>query len=282
MNRPVRACLIAGALLLAAVPAAFSASPFKDKQLEAAVQASLRLPKPDFKDDDLAKLSILDVTGKGIKDLTGLEKCKGLAELKLGKNEVTKLEPIKDLPILQSLFLNDNKISDVTPLGGLVKLQLLDLSNNQVADLKPLAKLTAMASLYLTNNKIKDIAPLEGLTKLASLNLDKNQVSDLKPLAKVNRLTTLVLSENQISDVSPLTSQTELMLLQLEKNKIADLAALVKWAKADADGAKRFAPYLRLYLAGNPLSAEAKTKQLPALKAAGVRLLDVDEKKKDK
>jgi Leucine-rich repeat (LRR) protein len=90
---------------------------------------------------------------------------------------------------------------------------------------------------------------------------------------------TLVLSDNQISDVGPLTSQTEVTKLLLDKNKITDLSALVKWAKADADGAKRFAPYLELYLAGNPLSDEAKSKQLPALKAAGVRLEDLGKKK---
>ena len=60
----------------------------------------------------------------------------------------------------------------------------------------------------------------------------------------------------------------------LERNQIADLTPLLNAAKADAVGQKRFAPYLRLYLEGNPLSEDAKTKQLPALKALGVRLLD--------
>jgi hypothetical protein len=55
----------------------------------------------------------------------------------------------------------------------------------------------------------------------------------------------------------------------------------VKWAKADADKDKRFAPYLRLYLAGNPLSDDARTKQVPELKKIGVRLEDL-EKVKDK
>lgn len=34
----------------------------------------------------------------------------------------------------------------------------------------------------------------------------------------------------------------------------------------------RFAPFLRLYLAGNPLSDAAKTSQLEALKKLGVRI----------
>jgi hypothetical protein len=56
----------------------------------------------------------------------------------------------------------------------------------------------------------------------------------------------------------------------------------VKWAKADAEKDKRFAPYLRLYLADNPLSDDAKTKQLPELRKIGVRLEDLDKKEKDK
>ena len=85
---------------------------------------------------------------------------------------------------------------------------------------------------------------------------------------------TLELKDNQITDLTPLGKQTELSLLMLERNKIADLAPLVNAAKADAEGPKRFAPYLRLYLAGNPLAAETKPKQLAALKSYGVRLED--------
>jgi hypothetical protein len=46
----------------------------------------------------------------------------------------------------------------------------------------------------------------------------------------------------------------------------------VNMAKADAEGPKRFAPYLRLYLAGNPLSDAAKNAQVTALKGFGVRV----------
>ena len=34
---------------------------FRDRNLAAAVQAALHLPKPDFSDDNLAKLSLLEV-----------------------------------------------------------------------------------------------------------------------------------------------------------------------------------------------------------------------------
>ncbi len=61
-------------------------------------------------------------------------------------------------------------------------------------------------------------------------------------------------------------------MLFLERNKITDLGPLVAACKVDAEGEKRFAPYLRLYLAGNPLSDAARTTQLEALKSIGVRV----------
>src|SRR5262245_64086184 len=114
---------LALALVLVTAAGAVAASPFKDKALETAVQNALRLPKPEFKDDDLAKLSVLHVNGKGIKDLTGLDKCKNVAEIKLAGNQITDLRPLHDLPQLQSLDLSNNKITDVAPLAGLTRLQ---------------------------------------------------------------------------------------------------------------------------------------------------------------
>ena len=66
--------------------------------------------------------------------------------------------------------------------------------------------------------------------------------------------------------------QTDLNLFIMERTKVTDLGPLVAWAKADAEGSKRFAPFLRLYLKGNELTEQAKNEQLAALKAIGVRI----------
>ena len=80
------------------------------------------------------------------------------------------------------------------------------------------------------------------------------------------------LSDNQIEDLSVIGNFKRLSMLFLERNKIHDLGPLVASAKADAEGEKRFAPYLRLYLADNPLTDAAKNEQLAALKSFGVRV----------
>src|SRR5207237_7988461 len=129
-----------------------------------------------------------------------------------------------------------------------------------------------LPSLNLNATAVKDISPLVPLTKLWSLSMAKNQIKDIKPLEKVNKLSNLDLNDNQVEDISPLTKQTELKLLQIERNRIKDLKPLVDAAKADAAGPKQFAPYLRVYLKGNPLSDTTKSAQLAALKAAQVRI----------
>ena len=120
--------------------------------------------------------------------------------------------------------------------------------------------------MYLTGNRIGDIAPLGKLTKLSSLSLGGNQIKDISPLAAVTKIGVLELKDNQVADITPLAKQAELRILMLERDKISDLAPLVKALEADAKGEKRFAPYLELYIQGNPLSDAAKSTQLPAIK----------------
>ena len=105
------------ALGLANGPGAFAASPFLDKNLEAAVRAVLQHdPKAELTDEKLLNVYVLEAPGKEIKDLTGLEKCKNLALLKLSKNQVTDVKALKELTNIQSLDLADNAISDIAPL----------------------------------------------------------------------------------------------------------------------------------------------------------------------
>ena len=255
-----------------AVAAKPSPPPFPDKNLETAVRDVLHEPQAELNEEKLNNVYILHANGKKIRDLTGLEKCKNLQEIRLADNKIANLTPLKDLTNLQSLDLAGNQIVDINPLKGLTKLQYLVLDRNQVAKLDALSGLSAIWALRLSNNQIADIGSLASLTRLSSLSLDHNQVRDLSVLSKITRISTLDLNDNQIEDITPLGKQTELSMLLLERNKIKDLTPLVTAAKADAEGQKRFAPYLQLYLAGNPLSDAAKNEQLAALKQCGVRI----------
>jgi internalin A len=260
------------ALLL--VSPAVAAGPIKDMALEKAVRDVLHFPTGELNDEKLKGVFILDAQGKGIKDLSGMEKCPNMAELRLTKNEIVDVKPLAGLTNIQSLDLASNKIKDVAPLAGLRALQRLELSNNEIEKFDSLSGLLALTSLYLTGNKVSDCTPAAKLTRLWTLNLGKNQLKDIAPLAVLTKISILEISENQIADISALSKFTDLSLLMMSKNKVTDLTPLLKACETDAAGPKRFAPYLRLYIGGNPLSDAAKKDQLAALKKIGVRVFE--------
>lgn len=256
---------------ISAVIAQDASGPVKDKNLEAVLRSILREPKADLKDDLLAKVYILEAPGKSIKDLSGLEKCKNLQLIRLDKNQIVNLTPLKELVNVQSLDLNDNQIESVEPLAGLTRLAYLQLGNNKIASVEPLKGLVNLNTLSVAGNQISDLKPLEPLVKLWTLDASRNKIKDLTPVSKLTRLSTLGLSSNVIGDVGPLGSLTDLSLLMIDKNQIKDLSPLLKAAEVDAKGAKRFAPYLRLYVADNPIENRG---QLDALKSVGVRVTE--------
>jgi Leucine-rich repeat (LRR) protein len=250
------------------------ASIFPDKNLEKAVRKFVFEKRDNDKpitESDVANLSTIEGKGMGIKDLTGLEKCRSLASLDLAKNTITNLEPIKELTSIQYLNLAENQISDVAPLSKIVALQYIELSNNKVSDLKPLAGLTNMASLYLSNNQITDISPITNFPRLSSLYLDKNKLSSIKGVENLKWLSSLSLNENQITDITPIAELKGLYYLFLERNKIRDITPLFNSAKKDSEGEQRFSPYINIFIGGNPLSSTAK-RQLSQMKDFGCRI----------
>mgnify|MGYP001319503024 CR=1 FL=1 len=251
-------------------------SVFKDKALEEGVRKFVfakRYNKEPLLEADLIHLSTIKATNAGIKDLSGLEKCRALASLDLAGNEISDFSAIKDLKRIQYLNLAKNKIENIAPIAGLTALQYIELSNNRVKDLKPLEGLSNMRSLYLSNNRISDFSPALKLTKLWSLYLDHNQVAKLDGVAGLKGLTTLSAGNNDIADLSPLKGLTRLHFLFLENNKVANLTSLVEMAGADYKGPKNFAPFLRLYLKGNPIDGATDSRlQFARLMKYGVRV----------
>jgi len=260
---------------------------FPDKVLESAVRKHVfekRNNKEPLTEKDVENISTVSYKGftftldgkrverkEKIKDLRGLEKCRSLRELDLEENEITDLTPIKDLKEIQSLTLAHNKITDIKPLEGLVKLQYLQLEYNQVKDISVVAKMENMKSLYLTNNQITDISPVANLTKMWSLYLGGNKIKDLSPIAKLKFLDTIGLEGNGLKDITPLSNLAPSRFLFLQDNELENLNVLIQMAKKDSeekDPAKRryFPLFWNVYLNGNPLNDEAKTKQLAELK----------------
>lgn len=247
---------------------------FPDEKLRAVIKEILvkkQINKETIEEADLKTIYFLDAPEKGIKDLTGLDKCTNLASVKLPKNEIESVAALAALKNVQELHLQHNKIADIAPLGEMPKLQYIQLEHNQVAKLDGLEKLSNLRSLYLSNNQVESLTPLSSLSKLTSLYLNDNKVSDLTPIKDLKWIDLLGLKNNQISDLSPLANFTELRFTFLEGNPLTDLSVLVAMAQKDVEGDQRFAPYWRLYLDVDKLPETGKA-QVEELTKLGVRI----------
>lgn len=247
---------------------------FPDENLEKVIKEILKkkqIDKAEIEEADLKTIFFLEAEKKGIKDLTGLEKCTNLASVKLPGNEIASIQPLADLKNIQTLTLSANKISDLTPLAGLVKLQLIDVADNQIEKLDALAGLENLRTFWAAKNKIVSLEPLAKLGKIQSLILDGNQVESLAPLKDVKWLSTLRLQNNKVSDLSPLAGLTDLKYTFLNGNPVKDLAPLVEMAKKDVEGEQRFAPYWNVFIDVDTLPDAAKA-QVEELKKLGVRV----------
>ncbi|ULO07406.1 leucine-rich repeat domain-containing protein [Paenibacillus sp. 19GGS1-52] len=122
-----------------------------------------------YKADIIAKLPTAGYTfsanSKGISDLTGIEifEGTGVTYLDLGRNNITELNPIKNIVSLQQLNIESNKISDLSPISSLTSIKALAVNSNQIEDITPTRLLGGLTSLNIANNKVTDLSSLAGL-----------------------------------------------------------------------------------------------------------------------
>jgi len=253
---------------------------FPDENLEKAVRKQVFAKRDNNQPitaEDVANISTVKGRGMGIRDLTGLEHCKAIMSIDLSENDIENIGPLKGLDRLQQLILNDNQITDLSPISGTIALQYIGIENNRVKSLEPLRKLERLSSLYADGNQVQDLSPIVKLPKLGSIYLRNNRITSIRGLGNAGReghVWSVGLSGNQIVDLAPMKGLKPQSLLFLADNKLQDLTPLVEMMKADLDGEKRFAPYVQVYLKGNPLSEEGK-KQVKQLKDMGVRIKDL-------
>ena len=205
-------------------------------------------------------MTILDLTGNEVIDLTPLKKCKNLETLELDAQYsmksgqyLTDISPLKDLTKLKKLVLKNNKIEDLSAIGSLTELEELDLYGNrgiksingfenlkklkklllnrtgEITDISPLKECKDLEELSIQNNKVSSIEALKDHEKLTLLDISGNkQITDLSPLEKSTKLTRLLANGNKIENLDSLKNLTELKEIHVSENKIKDLSPLKK------------------------------------------------------
>ena len=155
---------------------------------------------------------------RGMKSLKGIEYATNLEKLKVNENEISDLNPLKDLKNLKYLELQRNRIVDVSPLANLKNLEFLKLYNNIIENVEPLKDLTNLTGLDLHNNvKVKkegekrinydgitDISSLKNLTKLTFFDVSANRIENVDIILGMEKINQLDFSDNKIKDYSKL------------------------------------------------------------------------------
>lgn len=223
---------------------------FQDEKLEKAIKEKLNKNDDEaVLQKDMEALASINLYGKGIKSLEGLQYATNLTHVNLFYNEVEDISPLGSLTKLRGVDLRSNRITSIEALATLTNMEELQLSGNQIAsidvvkqlprlryfeandnkitDIQVLSTATQLEVIEISNNRIADVKPIVKLPNLAYLNISNTQISDLsvlKPLS--NNLRGLHISGNQISDLRDLEGMTKLMLLYAENNQIEDITPL--------------------------------------------------------
>jgi len=115
-----------------------------DPGLEQAIRDALSKPTGELTEADLASLTTLDASWRGIVDIEGIQGCVNLQDLVLSSNSIVSIGPLSVLTNLWYLDLYDNQIVDTAPLTPLMNISFLYLDYNQIGDLQPLVDNTAL------------------------------------------------------------------------------------------------------------------------------------------
>ena len=220
-----------------------------DPNLHAAIAEALgKGPNATVTTEDMEKLTHLDVHGREIQDLTGLQYASNLGELNLGQwwrggkaNQISDISPIAGLISLRFLLFDGNPVSDLSPVAELINLERLEFNFANVSDLSPVAKLVNLRHLGFSGNDISDLSPVAELINLEVSYFQDNNISDLSPVAGLINLEHLNFGDNGVSDISPIVGLTNLRDFHACSNpvpNISPLAGLTKLEKVVICGGK--------------------------------------------
>lgn len=202
---------------------------FTDPNLENAIKKYLRLsPEKPITKVFAETVRSLDCSGKGIKNLGGLEAFTALEKLILSHNEIVDGDFSSLSQELIQLKVEHNRLTALKlSSSGQKELKVLDASNNQLTEVKGLIG-KQLIMLDLSYNQLTK--PLKLFLKselLVHVDLSNNQIrssgNDLKKLKEIERL---YLQHNQLKKIGSLKKFTKLKSIDLSGNNGFDCNSL--------------------------------------------------------
>lgn len=245
--------------------------------------------------EDLTALEKLEFYDNQIESVECISSLSQLRILDLSFNAIREMIPLASCcPLLEELYMAQNKLRRIEGLEGLVHLRTLDLGANRIRTIEGLESNTALQSLWLGKNKIEAIAGLETLSQLRQLDIQNNRLTTLgNGLAAQVHLEELYLAWNAIDSLHGLPPSQALNTVDLSKNKIASLEGVQEHAglrelwlsNSFLDSFASLAPLTELpqltclYLEHSPIAKDFEyrktiTRMLPALEQLDATLVN--------
>ena len=170
-----------------------------------------------IKQAELAAVTKMDLSGKGIKDLKGIELFPNLEQLIVNDNQLTSLN-VRRNPNLTMLRVNNNQLEslDVSNNTNLIDFRV---SNNQLKSLD-VSKNGKLKTLYVSNNQLESL-DVSNNTELTILAVDNNQLKDLDVNSNTG-LKNLDVSNNQLKKLD-VSNNTKLTYLDINNDQLTDL-----------------------------------------------------------
>ena len=159
----------------------------------------------------------LNIEGKNLTDISGIEYFTNLTSLECGNNQLTAL-PVENLTQLTSLDCFGNQLTAL-PVEKLTQLTTLSCGNNQLTAM-PVEKLSQLAVLYCSYNQLTSL-PVGNLTELTVLNCDNNQLTEL-PVGDLTLLEQLNCGTNLLTELD-IEKLTQLKNLYCNNNQLTEL-----------------------------------------------------------
>lgn len=225
-----------------------------DPNFEALIREKLEIPTRDITNHDMWTIKELNGIDRNISDITGIEFCSGLHSLRMQENNISDLEPLRELVLIDYLGLHLNQIVDIKPLvenpGIGIGNDIIYLSGNPLNDesiliYKPQlqsrgvkiysnAILSNPGEINFVDNNFEEVirehlnkptgavlnTDLESITNIYARN---RNISNIYGIEFCTNLDTLDIGENYISDIIPLFYLRKIKNLKLDNNYIDDI-----------------------------------------------------------
>ncbi|XP_073494840.1 leucine-rich repeat-containing protein 9 isoform X2 [Phyllobates terribilis] len=162
-----------------------------------------------------------------------------LEVLHLGYNGISNLQQLQlsRLRNLKSLFLQGNEISQVEGLEGLQLLQELVLDHNRIKMITEtsFAKQSCLVSLCMEENRLRDVNNLLPLVKLKKLFIGFNKIQEVSEVEKLEAIPTLQELSISGNPISRKMFHRQLIVLRLQNLQILDGITVTSEERARAE-----------------------------------------------